>query len=346
MKKTTGVVIGKFMPLHKGHEYLINFARHCVDELTILVDNLPDSVETMTLEARVRAVQETFPTLIVKGIDVVTYQEPEDAPDFWEFWRDTMIRNIGYKPDYIIGSMDYIKPLAEVIGCEYIMSDKERVNVPVSATIIRNAMANYLQGDRNALDTAWGFISEASKDYFTRHIYVVGGESCGKSTLSQNLALDLKASLVTEYARILIEEQNGHIEEKDMKRVAIGQRGLQEINKRGKGIFCIHDTDLITTKIWHEKLYGSSPEWIESMIKEQPDGLYILLKPVVKWEADIVRFFPGQTDRELFHEAFKRELASYNKNVIELEVSGSAFNVFCAAVKSLSVLGLTNRING
>ena len=37
---TTGLIIGKFMPLHRGHMVLIDYARSRVDRLTVLVCSL------------------------------------------------------------------------------------------------------------------------------------------------------------------------------------------------------------------------------------------------------------------------------------------------------------------
>ena len=41
-KPTTGFVLGKFMPPHKGHVFLCEFARQYCEHLTILVASLPD----------------------------------------------------------------------------------------------------------------------------------------------------------------------------------------------------------------------------------------------------------------------------------------------------------------
>ncbi|WP_372899661.1 adenylyltransferase/cytidyltransferase family protein, partial [Stieleria sp.] len=37
---TTGMVLGKFLPPHLGHAYLVDFARHYVDDLTVVVGTL------------------------------------------------------------------------------------------------------------------------------------------------------------------------------------------------------------------------------------------------------------------------------------------------------------------
>src|SRR5436305_10147371 len=46
---TRGLLLGKFMPPHRGHEYMIDFAAQLVDELTVLVCSIrsePISGET------------------------------------------------------------------------------------------------------------------------------------------------------------------------------------------------------------------------------------------------------------------------------------------------------------
>lgn len=317
--KKTGVIIGKFMPLHKGHEFIINFALNLVDELTILVDNLPADIETVSLKDRVDIMQKTFPNSRVVGMDVVTYQDPSEVPHFWEFWREVMLRNIGYTPDYVIGSMDYVKRLSEEIGCDYVIVDQPRSNYPISATMIRDGIHNYMHGDFDALNDVWKFASEHSRNHFLQHVYMVGGESVGKTTLSKLLAERLKATYVEEYARLFIEERNGQVLEKDMYTISIAQRAIQDVMKRHSKLFCFHDTDLITTKIWHKKLFGTYPEWIDEKIKAQPDGLYFLIKPTAIWQADVTRFYPENEDRDWFHEEFKRQLTLHKKNFIEID---------------------------
>jgi cytidyltransferase-like protein len=36
-KPRTGIILGKFMPPHLGHQYLVDLARSYVDSLTVLV---------------------------------------------------------------------------------------------------------------------------------------------------------------------------------------------------------------------------------------------------------------------------------------------------------------------
>ena len=42
MKSIKGLVVGKWMPFHRGHEALIEYAKSNCDKLFILVTALPD----------------------------------------------------------------------------------------------------------------------------------------------------------------------------------------------------------------------------------------------------------------------------------------------------------------
>lgn len=316
----SGVVIGKFMPLHTGHIHMIEFAKNFIDDLTVLVDNLPNGLDTMTLEDRTAIVKKTFPHINVKAIDIPTYQDPSESPDFWEFWRDCIVRNVGKKPDYIIGSMDYIKPLADVIGCEFIMNDKARSHVPISATVIRNAIQHYLNGDHEDFFKIKDFIPTVTNDYLTRDIYIVGGESTGKSTLAHNLANQLQTIYVNEYAIDYIGEHGRDLNEDDLLNIARGQLALQKTLRRESNLFCIHDTDLITSKIWYKKFFGVEHTNFDDLISRQQNGFYILLKPTLKWVAEEYRYYEADVDRNWFHEEFKRQLNHYDKKYIEVDV--------------------------
>lgn len=316
----SGVVIGKFMPLHTGHIYLIEFAKNFVYDLTVLVDNLPDGLDTMTLEDRTAIVKETFPHVNVKAIDVPTYQDPADSPDFWQFWADCIVRNVGKKPDYIIGSMDYLKPLAEVIGCEFIMIDKARSHVPISATMIRNAVQHYLNGDQEEFFKIKDFIPTVTKDHLTRDVYIVGGESTGKSTLARTLANQLHTIYVKEYAIDYIGEHGRELNEVDLFSIARGQLALQKTLRRESNLFCIHDTDLITSKIWYKKFFEKENPFFDDLISRQNDGFYILLKPTLKWVAEEYRYYEADVDRNWFHEEFKQQLNHYGKKYVEVDV--------------------------
>ena len=63
-----GLVIGKFYPLHAGHQHLIRYAQERCDELTVCV--LGSRVESIPLEVRHQWVDAEHPRVrVVSGWD-------------------------------------------------------------------------------------------------------------------------------------------------------------------------------------------------------------------------------------------------------------------------------------
>ena len=82
-----GFLLGKFMPPHDGHLMMCDFARAYCDELTILV--CTRLVEPIDGNLRYAWMCELCPWARVVHFDRDVPQEPSEAPDFWDIWRET-----------------------------------------------------------------------------------------------------------------------------------------------------------------------------------------------------------------------------------------------------------------
>ena len=132
---TTGFLLGKFLPPHRGHQYLIEFARNYVDRLTVLVCTIEQ--EPIPGRLRYQWMCEAFP-----GVDLVHHtdeipQAPEEHPQFWDIWRNSIRRHVPGRIDYVFASEDYGERLAAELGARFVPVDRERRNVPVSGRAIR-----------------------------------------------------------------------------------------------------------------------------------------------------------------------------------------------------------------
>src|SRR5207247_4890673 len=87
---TRGLVLGKFLPPHRGHQLLIENARAQVDRLTVLVCSL--QAEPIPGSLRHRWVQQMYPDLEVVHVTDENPQEPDQHPEFWQIWVDTVRR--------------------------------------------------------------------------------------------------------------------------------------------------------------------------------------------------------------------------------------------------------------
>ena len=81
----TGMVLGKFHPPTLGHRYLVDFARHYVRDLTVVVGTLRR--EEIPGELRFRWMREMFPDVRVVHLTDENPQYPAEHPDFWDIWR-------------------------------------------------------------------------------------------------------------------------------------------------------------------------------------------------------------------------------------------------------------------
>jgi HTH-type transcriptional regulator, transcriptional repressor of NAD biosynthesis genes len=74
-KATTGMILGKFMPPHLGHQCLVDFARNYVDNLTVLGCSIQS--EPIPGDLRYRWMREMFPDVNVVHVTDENPQEPK-----------------------------------------------------------------------------------------------------------------------------------------------------------------------------------------------------------------------------------------------------------------------------
>lgn len=144
-----------------------------------------------------------------------------------------------------------------------------------------------------------------------KHIVVIGPESSGKTTLCKGLATHYNVSFTEEYARKYLEIHGADYNLEDLLQIAKGQLLLEQSNKNE---FAIHDTDLITIKIWSEFKYQFYDPWIGTQIEKQKtqDRFYLLCNADIPWEKDPLREHPFE--REEIFKIHVRELEKMNAN--------------------------------
>lgn len=225
--------------------------------------------------------RELFPQARIVHISDDLPQEPADHPQFWSIWRETVLRAAGEPIDWIFASENYGHRLAAEVGATFIPVDIDRTLMPVSGTAIRTQPFEH-----------WPFIPECVRPYFVKRVCIFGPESAGKSTLARDLAAYFHTVYVSEFARGLLDPQQGVCKPDDIPLIARGQLAAEEALARRARRVLICDTDLLTTTIWSEVLFGSCPEWIRETASARQYDLYLLLDIDVPWIDDRQRFLP------------------------------------------------------
>ncbi|MBN2431655.1 MAG: AAA family ATPase [Acidobacteria bacterium] len=289
------MVLGKFMPPHRGHRFLIDFARHYTREVMVVVGSL--AREPIPGDLRFRWVQQMFPELTVLHLTDEIPQQPFEHPDFWDIWRSSLLRILPCRPDYVFASEIYGLRLAEELKAEFVAVDIRREILPVSGTMIREDPLQY-----------WDYLPVCVRPYFVRRVCIVGPESTGKSTLARRLAAHYGTVCVPEYARGLIDLQDGRCEAEDFHRIARGQLAAEDALAGQANRVLICDTDLMTTTLWAEIFTGQCPGWIRRVARERSYDLYLVTDTGVPYIKDPQRHHPER--REWFRERCLAELAA------------------------------------
>lgn len=288
-----GVVIGKFHPPHRGHLELIEFASRLVDELTVVVCSLPD--ESIAGTTRVEWMRELCPGAEICHLDEILPSEPKEDANFWSMWQRALRGCLGRPVDIVFASENYGVRLAEALDARFMPCDLERSAIPISASEIRAAPLKN-----------WSYLPACVRAHYLAKVCVFGPESTGKSTLAADLAEKFSSVHVPEFARTWLELRGGELVESDLQVIAKGQHARMHSLRRVANRVLICDTDVLSTQIWAQRLYGRCDPGIIELAEMNHADHYLLCDVDVPWVADSVRYLPD--DRRGFFDQFERAL--------------------------------------
>jgi len=305
------MVLGKFLPPHMGHVYLVEFARQWVEELTVVVGTLER--EPIPGALRHQWMQELFPHERVRVVHLSDEnpQEPHEHPEFWRIWRESLTRILPGPADLVFASETYGHRLAQELGARFVPADLARGAVPVSGTAIREDPM-----------THWAYIPECVRPYFLRRVCIAGPESSGKTTLASALADHYATTWVPEYARGFIEEMGDPSGVEDMVSIARGQVASERALERRATRVLFSDTDALATTLWSDFFFEDAPAIIDELARSQRYDLTLLLAPDVPYVEDPVRYMPER--RQEFFERMQRALSDAGRQVVVLDGSFEA----------------------
>lgn len=152
-------------------------------------------------------------------------------------------------------------------------------------------------------------------------VVVIGPESTGKSTLSEQLAAHYQTVWVQEFARQYLEELPRPYEQQDLLTIAEGQLALEDKLATQANRLLVCDTDLHVIKVWSEHKYGTCDPRILEQIANRPYDLYLLTYIDIPWEEDPQREYPDPAMREYFYNIYKDLVVA--SGVPWLEIKGS-----------------------
>lgn len=313
---THALVLGKFMPPTTGHVDLVRFAGEICNDVSIVVGSLKR--EPIPGEQRVRWMEELFPRCAVLHLNEELPSEPAEHPEFWRLWREALCRVLPAPPTHVFAGEAYGARLASELNASFMPLDRHSgPSAGVCATDIRRDPGAH-----------WDALPGPCRPYFQRRVHLVGPESSGKSTLAAALAEHFRTSWVPEYARTWLERKGNDpaggvrpVHAADMPIIARGHRASAHALAPFAGPLLFLDTDVLTTALWSEELFGEVDRAVATLAAEEAPALTLLLAPDLPWQIDTVRYRQGQSDKHFAW--FARELSARSRPWISIEGRGS-----------------------
>jgi HTH-type transcriptional regulator, transcriptional repressor of NAD biosynthesis genes len=296
-----GFLVGKFSPLHRGHEPLIESALGACDRIVILSYANPE-LAGCEAARRERWLARLYPNARRIVLDAADCP-PNDAPDdtHQAFVAEICKREGETAIDAVFTSESYGPGLAETLAgalghpVVHVPVDPARARVPISATRIRSDVHAHRD-----------WLSAPVYASFVERVVLLGGESTGKSTLAGALAARFGTEQVPEYGRELWLEKQGQLAYEDL--LAIGERQVeleeQAAERAIRTLFC--DTSPLTTLFYSLELFGRADPRLEWLSRREYSRV-VLCAPDFPFVQDGTRSDP--TFRERGHAWYLAELA-------------------------------------
>lgn len=293
MKHRLGLVIGKFLPPHRGHKLLINTAVAHSDQTVVIVCAKPS--DFVDGETRGRWLREIHPYVRVMVIDD-RYDENDSR-----IWAENTVRWLGRAPDAVFTSEDYGEAYAKLMGAMHVSVDKPRHRMPVSGTAVRaDPFVN------------WDFIEPPVRGWFAKRVCILGAESTGTTTLAKALAERLQTPWVEEYGR---EYSVPKMAAKDnvwgtpeFVHIAQEQQRREDALARLANRVLICDTNAFATTIWHRRYIGTDSPEVKAIADAGRCDLYLLTGDEIPFVQDGLR--DGEDIRHEMHGWFVAALSA------------------------------------
>lgn len=240
MLKKRGLTLGKFAPLHKGHQLLIETALSEMDEVVLIIYDCP---ETFIAPLNVRAdwIRKIYPDVeVIEAWDGPL--EVGDTPEIKKRHEDYVLNRLNVRGiTHFYSSEFYGEHMSSALGAINRVVDYDRSRLPISGTEIRKNPFAFRQ-----------YLHPLVYRDLVINVVFMGAPSTGKTTIAVRLAEKYDTRWMPEYGREYWEEHQVDRRVSAEQLVEIAERHLEreealllEANR-----YLFTDTNAITTYIF------------------------------------------------------------------------------------------------
>jgi HTH-type transcriptional regulator, transcriptional repressor of NAD biosynthesis genes len=249
-----GLTLGKYAPLHKGHQLVIETVLSEMDEVQVIIYDAPD-VTPVPLPVRSNWIRELYPAVqVIEAWDGPT--EVGDTPEIKLRHEDYILNRLGVTGiTHFYSSEFYGDHMSRALGAGNRLVDPERRQVPVSGAMIRN----------NPFRHREYIHSRVYRDLITNVVFL-GAPCTGKTTLAFRLAREFRTQWMPEYGREYWERHqvNRRLSPGQLVEIAEGHLEREEDLLRRADRYLFTDTNALTTYQFARHYHGkASPRLTE-----------------------------------------------------------------------------------
>lgn len=328
MRYKVGMYGGSFDPLHIGHIHDMIRAASMCEELYVMI-SWCEGRESTSKELRYRWIYNNVKHLpnvkIILIEDKAVSKEEYNTDYYWENGAKDIKNAIGKSIDAVFCGTDYYGTNRfESLYCpesEVVYFD--RAEVPISSTELRFDVYEN-----------WQYIPPICRPYYVKQVLVVGGESTGKSTLVQNLAIAYNTNFVREIGRDTCEIAGGedYMNVDDLYENFLRQKTEEIKATQHSNRLLFVDTDALTTKFYSQFLLSDSKEiqrcnaLADAITNINKFDMVLFLEPTVDFVQDGTRSEKIASDREKYSEQIKNLFKE--KGIKYYSIDGDYLNRF------------------
>lgn len=189
MTKTHGLTLGKFAPLHKGHQLVIETALAEMNEVSVIIYDAPHTT-SIPLNVRSQWIKKLYPKVNV----IEAWDGPQEIGDTSEIMRkheayilqDLKVRGI----THFYSSEFYGDHMGKALGAVNRLVNPSRNIIPISGSQVRENPFLYRE-----------FISPIVYQDLITNIVFLGAPCTGKTTIANKLATEYDTEWMPEYGR-------------------------------------------------------------------------------------------------------------------------------------------------
>ncbi len=307
---THGLTLGKYAPLHRGHQHVIETALAEMELVTVIIYDAPET--DIPLPVRAGWLRQLYPQVQV----IEAWGGPTDVgygAKLKQAHEDYIINTLGISGiSHFYSSEPYGEHMSIALKACDRRVDEQRLTVPISATKIRSNP----YACRDFIDPI------VYRDLVSR-IAILGAPGSGKTTLSAQLAQHFNTCWMPEYGREYWEQHQvaRRLQPQELVTIAKEHRSREDqlLLTANRFLFC--DTNALTTRLFALDYHDQVEAELEELATQCRDTYALTIVCNIDFPCPQTWDRSGPVKRQLFQGQILADI--HSRHIPYLLVSGT-----------------------